>query len=318
MANVVYPDIYQHFLRGLDIFNFDFTWVISASCVVDLDFHDRLLIATLGPIMAMIFLAATYAVAAFKHREVTGALRVVQQKHISMVILLTFFVYSSVSSVLFKTFACDNLDDGKNYLRADYRIDCNSFKHRSFQIYAGFMLLLFPVGIPVLYGSLLVRDRYRLKMDGVEREESIRASFTSDLWRPYRPSVFYYEVVECGRRVLLTGVVVFIYPNTAAQVAVTLMMAFAFTIVSEVLDPYTCRRETWLNRMGHVIVFASMYLALLLKVNVSGERVSSQTVFEGILVAVHACMVMAVVVETFVLAWSLRACLLYTSPSPRD
>ncbi|CAN0424457.1 unnamed protein product, partial [Scytosiphon promiscuus] len=87
---------------------------------------------------------------------------------------------------------------------------------------------------------------------------------TSSLWEPYTPKVFYYEVIECGRRILLTGVVVFIYPNTAAQIAVTLMIAFAFVVFSEGLAPYTSPWDTWISRMGHVVVFVSMYVALLL------------------------------------------------------
>ncbi|CAN0033591.1 unnamed protein product [Ectocarpus fasciculatus] len=50
----------------------------------------------------------------------------------------------------------------------------------------------------------------------------------------------------------------------------------------------------------------SMYIALLLKVDVSDERVRSQRVFEIVLVAAHACMILAVVTETLVLAWSFK------------
>ena len=57
MANVTYPDVYQRFLDGLDVFNFDMSWVLSVGCVFDMDFHDRLLISTIGPIIALLFLA---------------------------------------------------------------------------------------------------------------------------------------------------------------------------------------------------------------------------------------------------------------------
>lgn len=61
------------------------------------------------------------------------------------------------------------------------------------------------------------------------------------LWKPYKPSVFYYELIECARRILLARVVVFIYPNSAAQIAITLIMAFAFALLSEGLAPYASR-----------------------------------------------------------------------------
>lgn len=55
-----------------------------------------------------------------------------------------------------------------------------------------------------------------------------------------------------------------------------------------------------------MIMFMSMYVALLLKVDVSTERASSQKVFEASLVAVHACLILTVVVEAMVLGCSLR------------
>ncbi|CAN0597971.1 unnamed protein product, partial [Laminaria digitata] len=106
--------------------------------------------------------------------------------------------------------------------------------------------------------------------------------------------------------VLLTGAVVFIYPDTSAQIAVTLMIAFVFVVISEGLAPFASRWDTWISRMGHVVVFASMYVALLLKVDVSNERSGSQKVFEGVLVAAHLAMLLTVIVEVGVMACSLR------------
>lgn len=42
-----------------------------------------------------------------------------------------------------QTFTCDELEDvGQRYLRADYGIDCDSSKHKAFQLYAGVMILV--------------------------------------------------------------------------------------------------------------------------------------------------------------------------------
>ncbi len=304
VANVTYPDVYQRFLDLLDVFNFDFTWILSAGCVVSVDFHDRLLASTIPPLVALVFLAGTYAAAVRINKGVPEALEIVWKKHVSMVLLLTFLVYSSVSSVLFAAFACERLDDANVYLRADYQIKCNSSEHIAYEVYAGIMMVLYTVGIPALYGYLLFRYRKVLKKDRAAREECPDVATISDLWRPYKPSAFYYEVIECGRRILLAGVVVFIEPNTSAQIAVTLAMAFVFVVISEALAPYASLWDTWLSRTGHAVVFASMYVALLLKVDVSDERTSSQRIFEAILVSAHVCMVSVIVVETAILTWS--------------
>lgn len=163
------------------------------------------------------------------------------------------------------------------------------------------------MGIPAFYGYLLFRDRDVLTKNEADRENIARITATSDLWKAYKPSVFYYEIIECGRRILLAGVVVFIEPNTSAQIAVALMMAFVFVVISEALAPYASQWDAWLSRMGHAVVYVSMYVALLLKVDVSDERAGSQRVFEAILVSAHACMILVVVVETVVLTCSLKA-----------
>lgn len=42
-----------------------------------------------------------------------------------------------------QTFTCDELEDvDKRYLRADYAIECDSDKHKVYQIYAGAMILV--------------------------------------------------------------------------------------------------------------------------------------------------------------------------------
>lgn len=123
---------------------------------------------------------------------------------------------------------------------------------------------------------------------------------------PYQSNCFYYDLVECARRVLLTGALVSIYPNTAAQIAVALMIATFFIFVSEGLAPYVSAWDTWINRSGHAIVFTSMSLAMLLKVDMSGERARSQRMFETVLVTAHACMILVVVVEAAAMVFTLR------------
>ena len=316
MANVTFPNVYQTLLNGVDFLNFDLSWFVSAGCFLEIDFHDRLLWTTIAPPVIMCLLAGTYAVAVYRNRGSPEATLVnVRQKHGSMVLFVTFLFYSSVSSVVFQAFACESLDDGKRYLRADYTIDCDSTRHRAFQIYAGLMILVYPLGIPVCYALLLFSSRHVLG-DEKDREESLVARSTSDLWKPFKPERFYYEVIECGRRILLAGVVVFFYPNSAAQIAVALALAFVFIFVSEIMAPHQSQWDAWISRLGHAIVFLSMYMALLLKVDVSGENDPSQKSFEWILVAAHGCMILAVVMEAAVLVFMLTAAKPQENPRP--
>ena len=273
----------------MDVLNFDLGWILSSGCIVDVNFHGRMLMSTIGPITVVMMIWGTYTVAVARHRESEETLRRIRHKHMSALILVTFLVYSSVSSAVLQMFDCEDLDDGNNYFRADYTILCDSPKHRALEVYAGVMAIIYPVGIPALYSLLLFRNRSVLT-DKNRRESDVSVQSTSNLWKPYKPSRFYYEVVECARRILLTGVAMLSEDDTAAKIAATFMIAAIFMVVLEVLAPYESRLDVWVSRAGHAVVFTSMYFALLLKVDVSNERQASQKAFEAILVTTHVGM----------------------------
>ncbi|CBJ29835.1 probable extracellular nuclease [Ectocarpus siliculosus] len=304
-ANVTYPRVYQDFLSAIDVINVDLGSMISAGCLWSgIDFHDRLLVSTIAPLLAIGMLASTYLVALRRNATAGHAIiEIIRHKHVTVLLFVTFLVYSSVSSMVFQTFACDSLDDGNNYLRADYRILCTTSKHLALQVYAGVMVVVYPVGIPLLYAILLFQHRDILANASADKAG---AQPIASLWEAYKPERFYYEVIECGRRIMLTGVVVFIYPNDAAQIAITILIAVFFFAVFDILSPYTSEFDMWLSRGGQVVVFLSMFDLLLLKVDVSHERSQSQQAYAGVLVAGHVLMFLAISAEVVGICYASR------------
>lgn len=96
---------------------------------------------------------------------------------------------------------------------------------------------------------------------------------------------------------MLTGLVVFIYPGDAAQIAATIVIEFIFFALSEVLLPYQKTSDMWLSRGGHMVVFFSFFAALLYKVDVSCEQEASQQVFGVMMIVVHVCLILVVLVH---------------------
>lgn len=135
VANVTYAGAYGQFLDGIaSIVSLDLGLVLSAGCMVTTDFHDRLIIYTLGPLLALGALGVSFQLATRRNHGSEEAIRTVQRKHFSMALLMTFLVYSSVSSTVFRMFACETLDGGKVYLRADYTIECTMDKHKALEV----------------------------------------------------------------------------------------------------------------------------------------------------------------------------------------
>ncbi|CAM9409138.1 unnamed protein product, partial [Hapterophycus canaliculatus] len=145
-------------------------------------------------------------------------------------------VYSSISRDIFLVFSCEKLDNGISYLRADYGLVCYSVRHAAFRVYAGVMVLVYPLGVPALFGWWLSRNRRDL--ESPSRSEMLHLEPAKALWESYKGDRWYFILIEYVRRIALTGLGVFIYPNSAAQVAILLLLAFGFSVLSEVLDPF--------------------------------------------------------------------------------
>lgn len=74
----------------------------------------------------------------------------------------------------------------------------------------------------------------------------------------YRPPRYYFEVVECARRLLLTGCLVFILPNTAGQAAVACVLSTVTVCMVIMLRPFLDEQNFRAYILGCLVVFMSM------------------------------------------------------------
>ena len=68
-------------------------------------------------------------------------------------LLLTFVFSPIVSSSAFRAFSCEDFDNGQSFLRADYAIECYTEDYARVTLLAWLGILLFPVGVSVLYAG---------------------------------------------------------------------------------------------------------------------------------------------------------------------
>ena len=108
------------------------------------------------------------------------------------------------------------------------------------------MILVYPFGIPLMYGVLLYRKRAVLDPGQarfteelgsevlgmqkaiMERERLVKGdpglASLSFLYDSYEPQWYWFEVVETLRRLLLTGGLLFMNPGTGGQIAASMVM----------------------------------------------------------------------------------------------
>ncbi|CAM9247685.1 unnamed protein product, partial [Laminaria digitata] len=237
----VYPELYKAFVTKLTPFNLDLNFVWSYSCVVTTDFYHHLLAATIAPIGMVVMLAGSYFVAKKRNGSSESARSAVRRKHQSALLYLAFLVYSPVSYMIFQTFSCDELDDGNSYLRADYSLSCLTTRHGWYEGYALTMMGIYPLGIAVVFACLLARYRHDLVKP--TRESILHVEPFHDIWAAYKPSRYYYEVIECSRRISLTAIAAFVPSTSATQISLALMFAVVWVFISEAISPFAKRAD---------------------------------------------------------------------------
>ena len=79
-----------------------------------------------------------------------------RSQHINAILLLSFAVLPMTSVTVLRTFHCEEFKDiDASFLSADYARQCGTPEHASMVIYAIFMILVYPVGIPCAYFAIL-------------------------------------------------------------------------------------------------------------------------------------------------------------------
>lgn len=76
-----------------------------------------------------------------------------------------YYILPTVSTSVMSCFRCRDLSDGnggQEYLAIDYSVACTghgSDVYQAMRVYAILMVLIYPVGIPLLFSGLLVMNR---------------------------------------------------------------------------------------------------------------------------------------------------------------
>ena len=113
-------------------------------------------------------------------------------------------------------------------------------------VFAAFMVAVYPLGVPMLFLVLLAKSRDAINPRGVDFEFSAIAQRTSDpsitvfrpLFEPFKPSLWFFEIIDLWRRILMLSTLVLIPGDKPVRVAVGLFLALVFAAVYRELEPY--------------------------------------------------------------------------------
>ena len=277
IPNLELPKIFEKFLDLLQFFQLNLFQLVSAGCFwANYDYHNTLFLMTVVP-LGIAILLWTFGKANKDWRD----------DSFTIALAITFVVLPSVSTMTFGAFPCVELDTGEELMISDYSIDCTSFQYNAGRVYAGVMLLVYPIGIPSLYTYLLFTKKDLITQDVFTRDQEDSLVGLEFLYYSYKPQYWWFEIFTTIMRLALTGILGLIQPGTATQLCVGMLMTLIGIIVSCCTMPYIHSRDNTLGILSFVQIFLVLMAALVLKTRVAQDNEYDEKYLGVLLICVN-------------------------------
>jgi len=177
LLGVPWPHIYLDFSIPLQVFNFDFLFLLAeASCVVSVRFFDRMLIHLMLPVISTITITAAYKAASTCATKGNKAKHEQMNKTISKLYILNILLmFPGLSTKIFTTFKCKELEGiNGSLLMEDWSVSCGVGEHIIYEMIATAAVFLYIIGIPLAMFLFLWRNRKHLHDESSPKHEHVK------------------------------------------------------------------------------------------------------------------------------------------------
>jgi hypothetical protein len=216
----------------------------------------------------------------------------VRVKTWSITLLTLFIMYPMLVQKAFGIFKC-RLIEGEYYLVADVTLACYDDAWLPRAVMGAIGVAIYCIGIPALFFKLLNDNKDDLDHPDV----TAKLGF---VYAGYSSSFYLGEMVEMTRKMVMSGLVMFISPDSIMQVVVAVFMCAAFLAVQVVCNPYEDEAENKVNMWTLWGTALTILFGLLTMIS-EGACVSED---ESADVSLMANMIIAVnVVVFFMIMW---------------
>ena len=159
--------------------------------------------------------------------------------------------------------------------------------------YASFMILVYPVGIPAFYSYVLYKNKSGVT--AVDRDFDPNIAKIAFLWENYEQKMWWWEVLECGRRLTLSGVLVFVAQGTPSQILVALLVSVITSGLYIHWRPFERDSDNDLAIATQSSLLFTLLAALLRKAGIDESEGYNQTVFGLIFIFINCIGIVMVI-----------------------
>eukprot|EP01045_Picozoa_sp_COSAG04_P010945 COSAG04_NODE_689_length_11142_cov_6.664041_4_plen_1132_part_00 len=185
-----------------------------------------------------------------------------------------FLIYPTITTTLFRVPQCQWFDD-QGFHEDDYTIDCTTTKFALTVALSAFIILLIPIGVPVVFTLLMLRAKQsnggvvnatalggaKLAADDAD-DESDTYGF---LIRDYRPEYWYHEIITYFRKLMLGGISVVMGRGTIAQTYFVISIEAFFQMHHMRTYPFVVYKHNVMEALGHCALMLLYAISLILR-----------------------------------------------------
>jgi hypothetical protein len=194
-----------------------------------------------------------------------------REQFLSDMLLVLFLLHAPLSQRGFYFFACTDVG-GKMFLVSDYSIECYTSKHLPFVPVAIIFLVLFSFLLPIAVLFKLCRHRKKL------HSPEIRHKF-GFLYASFNPGGEYWEIHEIFRKLLLTGLLVFVPVQFRSVVAIFVSVLCVASL--NFVKPHKSWLVFWVAQGSYVLTTFKYLTVLLLSTESNNSNIDSDSKTDG-------------------------------------
>ena len=138
-------------------------------------------------------------------------------------------------------------------------MDCTDGAYKANQLFATVLVIVYPVGVPLVLFLLMWRQRGELRAEGSEKREEFNPVVGA-----YTTEQYNWEVVETVRKLILTGLMCFIRRGSVTQLVLGAIVSSIFLCAAVKFQPYQLPFNNRLKMLADGAVTATFNIAILL------------------------------------------------------
>lgn len=162
---------------------------------------------------------------------------------------------------------------------------------------------MYIIGIPAFFFGVLYVNRHALHApeDGspAHPDHASMKSRFGFLYSSYKPNLWWWEIVTLSQKLLLTGLIIFIRPDTVSQLAAGFMISCSYMVLQVRFSPLKKKSEEELQFASNLAITLTLFYGILLKTKVDEEDAYGAVLIRALLLLVNIFVILLFVYQLY-------------------